>query len=48
MNVATDQPTVKQILARMDEGWTAFIHAVQALPPQLLEVKLGGASLARG
>jgi hypothetical protein len=41
MNVATDQPTVKQVLARMDEGWTAFIHAVQALPPQLLEVKLG-------
>jgi len=41
MNVATDQPTVKQTLARVDEGWTAFIRAVQALPPQLLEQKLG-------
>jgi len=41
MNLATEQPTVKTTLARVDEGWNAFIHAVLALPPQLLEQKLG-------
>ena len=41
MNVATEQPTVKQVLARMDDGWSAFSHAVHALAPQLLEEKLG-------
>jgi hypothetical protein len=41
MDVATDQPTVKEMLARMDEGWAAFSHAVHALPAELLEAKLG-------
>src|SRR5262245_47671476 len=41
MNVATEQPTVRNVLARIDEGWSAFIHAVRDLPPQLLEHKLG-------
>jgi len=41
MNVATEQPTVRLVLARMDEGWSAFIHGVQALPPQRIEEKLG-------
>src|SRR5262249_60784803 len=41
MNLATEQPTVRNTLARMDEGWTAFIQAVLVLPPQLLEQKLG-------
>jgi len=41
MNVATEQPTVRQVLVRMDEGWNAFIHGVQGLPAQRLEEKLG-------
>jgi len=41
MNIATEQPTVKQVLARMDESWSAFSRAVHALAPQLLEEKLG-------
>ncbi len=41
MNVATDQPTIKQLLARMDEGWSTFSRAVHALPTEVLEQKLG-------
>jgi hypothetical protein len=41
MNAATEQPTVKQVLARMDEAWNGFSRAIHALPPQLLEQKLG-------
>ena len=41
MDVATDQPTVKEMLVRMDEGWAAFSNAVHALPAELLEGKLG-------
>ena len=41
MNLATEQPSVKQTIARVDAGWNEFIHAVQALPPQQLEEKLG-------
>ena len=47
MNVATEQPTVKQVLARMDEGWEAFSRAVHALPPQQLEEKLGEGAWTR-
>ncbi|HXI46903.1 MAG TPA: DinB family protein [Candidatus Acidoferrales bacterium] len=41
MDVATDQPTVKEMLARMDEGWAAFSSAVHALPSELIEARLG-------
>ena len=41
MNLATEQPSVKQTIARVDAGWNDFIHAVQALPPQQLEEKRG-------
>ena len=41
MNLATEQPSVKQTIARVDAGWHDFIHAIQALPPQQLEEKLG-------
>jgi hypothetical protein len=41
MDVAADQPTVKEMLARMDDGWTAFWKAVHALPIELLDARLG-------
>ena len=41
MDVATDQPTVKEVLARMDDGWAAFSSAVHAMPSELLESRLG-------
>jgi hypothetical protein len=41
MNVATDQPTTRDLLARMDDAWSSFSHAVRALPAELLEEKLG-------
>ena len=41
MDVAADQPTVKEILARMDDGWTAFWRHVHALPVELLDDRLG-------
>jgi hypothetical protein len=41
MNVATDQPTTKDLLARMDDAWSSFSHAVHALPTELLDQKLG-------
>lgn len=41
MNVATDQPTTKELLARMDDGWASFSRAVHALPTETLEQKLG-------
>src|SRR3954470_5465997 len=47
MNVATEQPTVKQVLARMDEAWGAFSRSVHALAPQLLEQKLGEGAWSR-
>ncbi|HLX35160.1 MAG TPA: DinB family protein [Candidatus Limnocylindrales bacterium] len=41
MNVATEQPTVKQLIATMDDAWAPFHDAVRALPAQLLEQRLG-------
>src|SRR4051812_41283444 len=41
MNVATDQPTVKELLARIDDEWASFSGQVHAFPTELLEVKLG-------
>lgn len=41
MDVAPDQPTVKELLDRIDAGWDGFSHAVHALPAELLEARLG-------
>ncbi len=41
MDVAADQPTVKEMLARMDGGWAQFSDRVQALPAELLDGRLG-------
>ena len=41
MDVAADQPTVKEMLARMDDGWTVFWTRVHALPVELLDDRLG-------
>jgi hypothetical protein len=41
MDVAADQPTVKEMLVRMDDGWSAFWTRVQALPVELLDARLG-------
>ena len=32
MDGVADQPTVKEVLARMDDGWAVFWRRVQALP----------------
>jgi len=41
MDVATDQPTVKEVLARMDDGWTRFSQAVRSVGAERLEHRLG-------
>jgi uncharacterized damage-inducible protein DinB len=41
MDVATDQPTVKEVLSRMDDGWSTFVQAVRGLPAERLEQHLG-------
>jgi hypothetical protein len=41
MDVVTDQPTVKEVLARMDDGWASFSQAVHAVGPERLEHRLG-------
>ncbi len=41
MDVAADQPTVNEVLARMDEGWAEFSDRVHALPAELLAARLG-------
>jgi len=41
MDVATDQPTVKEVLARMDEGWASFSQAVRGVGAERLEHRLG-------
>lgn len=41
MDVVTDQPTVKEVLARLDAGWSIFSAAVHAMPAERLEQRLG-------
>jgi len=41
MDVVTDQPTAKDLLSRMDDGWAAFSQAVHAMPAERLEGRLG-------
>jgi hypothetical protein len=40
MDVAIDQPTIKEVLARMDDGWAEFSAAVHAMPAERLEQRL--------
>jgi uncharacterized damage-inducible protein DinB len=40
MDVLADQPTVKEMLARMDQGWADFSRRVRALPAELLDQRL--------
>jgi hypothetical protein len=40
MDVVTDQPTAKEVLARIDAGWAAFSEAVHATPVERLEMRL--------
>ena len=41
MDVVTDQPTVKEVLARLDAGWAVFSAAVHAMPAERVEQRLG-------
>jgi hypothetical protein len=41
MDVVTDQPTTKEVLARMDDGWSSFREAIRAVPTERLETRLG-------
>lgn len=41
MDVAQDQPTVKELLARMDDGWAWFSRAVHQLPAEVMDEHLG-------
>ncbi len=41
MDVAADQPTVREVLARMDRGWADFSARLHALPVELLDGRLG-------
>jgi hypothetical protein len=41
MDVAPDQPTTRELLARMDGAWSSFSTAVRELPAELLDGRLG-------
>ena len=41
MDVVTDQPTVREVLERLDGGWAAFSQAFRRLPAERLEARLG-------
>jgi hypothetical protein len=41
MDAAADQPTVKEILSQMDQGWAWFSRAVHDLPAEMLDAHLG-------
>jgi hypothetical protein len=48
MSTTTDAPTtVRETLARIDEGWNAFRDEVQSLPSEQLEVRLGEGAWTR-
>jgi hypothetical protein len=47
MDVATDQPTVKEVLSHLDDGWTAFSNAFHRLPAERLEGRLGDNAWSR-
>ena len=41
MTTQTDEQTVRDVLDRMDQGWTEFRARLDALPSEMLEGKLG-------
>jgi uncharacterized damage-inducible protein DinB len=41
MDVVTDQPTVKEVLSQLDDGWSTFSTAFRRLPAERLEARLG-------
>ena len=47
MDVATDQPTVREMLARMDDGWADFSRRLRALPAEMLDDRLGEGAWTR-
>jgi len=47
MKRATDEVTVRDALARMDEGWGEFLARVQALPGEQLGERLGEGAWTR-
>lgn len=47
MDVAADQPTVREMLAQMDEGWAEFSQRLRALPAELLDDHLGEGAWTR-
>ncbi len=47
MSTTTDQPTVRDVLARMDAGWADFRARLHALPTELLEARLGDGAWTR-
>jgi hypothetical protein len=47
MATGTDELTVRDVLARMDEGWNDFRGYVHAMPGEELEVRLGEGAWTR-
>ena len=47
MTTETDALTVREVLARMDAGWTDFRGWVQAMPNEQLEERLGDGAWTR-
>ena len=47
MTTGTDEQTVPETLARMDEGWTDFVGRVHALPGEQMGTRLGDGAWTR-
>jgi hypothetical protein len=47
MNATTEQPTLHDILSRMDDAWTSFRDRVHLLPNEQLERRLGEGAWTR-
>jgi hypothetical protein len=47
MTTGTDELTVREVLARMDDGWHDFQARVHALPGEKLEIRLGEGAWTR-
>jgi hypothetical protein len=41
MNTSTESATTRDLLARMDEGWTSFRDRVRSVPSEHLEMHIG-------
>jgi len=47
MTTATDQPAIRETLARMDGAWATFLERVHLLPGEQLELRLGEGAWTR-